>query len=162
LDPFQILKAAWLLRVPRLEEFAARYLAYRLEKYIDLPDFVEAVRESAARIKDRQETDTIELIDDIRHYLSERFRLRFEGEGIEEMLGETDMAKDASGPSQDGQSSIDNQESRVAAEFDSLAGVQIRTLDGELAGDEFASDAINYQLLLGKIDNLLDTLDLDG
>jgi ankyrin repeat/BTB/POZ domain-containing protein 1 len=39
---------------------------------------------------------------------------------------------------------------------------EIRTLDGEIAGDEFASDAINYQVLLGKIDVLLDRLKLDA
>lgn len=38
----------------------------------------------------------------------------------------------------------------------------IRTLDGEIAGDEFAQDAINYQILLNKIDNLLDKLTLDA
>lgn len=38
----------------------------------------------------------------------------------------------------------------------------IRTLDGEIAGDEFASDAINYQILLNKIDRLLDRLKLDA
>jgi ankyrin repeat/BTB/POZ domain-containing protein 1 len=41
------------------------------------------------------------------------------------------------------------------------AGV-IRTLDGEIAGDEFAQDALNYQILLNKIDNLLDRLKLDA
>jgi hypothetical protein len=39
---------------------------------------------------------------------------------------------------------------------------QIRTLDGEVAGDEFAADAINYQVLLEKIDRLLDKLKLDA
>ena len=39
---------------------------------------------------------------------------------------------------------------------------QIRTLDGEIAGDEFAGDAVNYQILLGKIDGLLDRLRLDA
>ena len=39
---------------------------------------------------------------------------------------------------------------------------QIRTLDGEIAGDEFAGDAVNYQILLGKIDSLLDRLRLDA
>jgi ankyrin repeat/BTB/POZ domain-containing protein 1 len=38
----------------------------------------------------------------------------------------------------------------------------IRTLDGGIAGDEFAQDAINYQILLGKIDSLLDKLALDA
>lgn len=39
---------------------------------------------------------------------------------------------------------------------------QIRTLDGDIAGDEFASDAINYQVLLRKIDALLERLGLDA
>jgi hypothetical protein len=39
---------------------------------------------------------------------------------------------------------------------------EVRTLDGEIAGDEFAADAVNYQILLGKIDKLLETLKLDA
>ena len=39
---------------------------------------------------------------------------------------------------------------------------EIRTLDGDIAGDEFAADAINYQVLLGKIDTLLERLKLDA
>lgn len=38
----------------------------------------------------------------------------------------------------------------------------IRTLDGEMAGDELEGDAINYQILLGKIEGLLDRLKLDA
>ena len=38
----------------------------------------------------------------------------------------------------------------------------VRTLDGEIAGDEFAGDAVNYQILLNKIDRLLDRLKLDA
>jgi ankyrin repeat/BTB/POZ domain-containing protein 1 len=39
---------------------------------------------------------------------------------------------------------------------------QIRTLDGDIATDDFAADAINYQVLLGKIDSLLERLKLDA
>ena len=39
---------------------------------------------------------------------------------------------------------------------------QVRTLDGGVVGDEFAGDAINYQILLGKIDALLERLNLDA
>jgi hypothetical protein len=35
-------------------------------------------------------------------------------------------------------------------------------LDGTVAEDEFASDAINYQILLGKIDAMLERLKLDA
>lgn len=64
LDIYDVVRAGWLTRVPRLEEFGARYLAYRLESYIDEDDFSYLVRESANRIKSRQETDTIELLDE--------------------------------------------------------------------------------------------------
>jgi ankyrin repeat/BTB/POZ domain-containing protein 1 len=45
---------------------------------------------------------------------------------------------------------------------DQLLNGEIRTLDGDIAGDEFAADAINYQVLLGKIDKLLERLNLDA
>ena len=64
LDIYDVIRAGWLTRVPRLEEFGARYFAYRLESYIDEEDFSDLVRESAARLKARQETDTIELLDE--------------------------------------------------------------------------------------------------
>ena len=64
LDIYDVVRAGWLTRVPRLEEFGARYMAYRLEAYIDEPEFEDLIRESASRIKNRQETDTIELLDE--------------------------------------------------------------------------------------------------
>lgn len=64
IDIYDVVRAGWLTRVPRLEEFAARYLAYRLESYIDEPEFAELIQESAAQIKGRQETDSIELLDE--------------------------------------------------------------------------------------------------
>ncbi|KAL7934177.1 hypothetical protein V8C35DRAFT_36460 [Trichoderma chlorosporum] len=145
---YDVIHAAWDLRVQRLEEFAARYLAQRLEDYIDEPDFHDLIRESADRIAKREETDTIELLDDIRYYLSERFRLRFEDAGLEEMMDE------------DGEMS----DQMVAALANGMAEVAdgVGTLDGETAEDEFASDAINYQLLLQKIDAMLESLKLDA
>lgn len=50
-----------------------------------------------------------------------------------------------------------------SAELERLTeGGVVRTLDGEIAGDEFAQDALNYQILLGKIDKLLEDLKLDA
>jgi len=52
---------------------------------------------------------------------------------------------------------------KVLSDVTHLAeGGVVRTLDGEIAGDEFAQDALNYQILLGKIDTLLDELKLDA
>jgi ankyrin repeat and BTB/POZ domain-containing protein 1 len=191
LDIYEILHAAWLTRVQRLEEFAARYIAYRLEAYIDEPEFAEIVKESASRITARQETDSIELLDDIRYYLSERFRLRFEDSGLEDVMDEDQAIAAAEresirkGPDQghaptglpnwgskDGavlppedegidMRPVEGTPPVIAGETLMQTG-EVRTLDGEIAGDEFAADAINYQILLGKIDKLLEKLKLDA
>ena len=64
LDIYDVVRAGWLTHMPRLEEFGARYIAQRLESYIDEEAFAELVQESASRIQERQETDTIELLDE--------------------------------------------------------------------------------------------------
>jgi ankyrin repeat/BTB/POZ domain-containing protein 1 len=64
INVYDVIHAAWFLKVQRLEEFSARYLAYRLEDYIDEEEFEELIKESASRIEKRQETDSIELLDE--------------------------------------------------------------------------------------------------
>ncbi|KAB8295089.1 hypothetical protein EYC80_007027 [Monilinia laxa] len=162
INPYDVMRAGWLTRVQRLEEFSARYLAYRLEDYIDDPEFEELIKESADRIEKRQETDTIELLDDIRFYLSERFRLRFEDSGLEEMMDENGEITN-NDPLEDGKSNEDVDTNQIPSSItDPTTNGQIRTLDGKIVGDEFAADAINYQVLLGKIDTLLERLKLDA
>ncbi len=181
IDIYDVVRAGWLTRVPRLEEFGARYFAYRLEDYVDEEDFADLIKESAARIKGRQETDSIELLDDIRYYLSERFRLRFEDAGLEELMEETELsngitvtenglvATDAKVPEEGLDTAAVNDQVAATEGSETLVSIEdmmrdgaIRTLDGEIAGDEFAGDAVNYQILLGKIDSLLDRLKLDA
>lgn len=181
INVYDVMHAAWDLRVQRLEEFVARYLAYRLEDYIDEPEFAELIQESASRVKNREETDTIELLDDIRYYLSERFRLRFEDAGLEEILDESgeisaeaveslqqaSTAPEPTAATSDVNKPEPDQETKLASEVaalrttETLTGV-VRTLDGELVEDEFESDAMNYQILLGKIDIMLERLKLDA
>ncbi|KAI1141177.1 hypothetical protein F5Y05DRAFT_376634 [Hypoxylon sp. FL0543] len=180
INVYDVIHAAWDLRVQRLEEFAARYLAYRLEDYIDEEEFMELIQESASRLKTREETDTIELLDDIRYYLSERFRLRFEDAGLDEMMDENveisaeaaeilasqEIAIPIGNESANG--IVETQNGNVSAAKAGVAealvnpGGVVRTLDGELVEDEFASDAINYQLLLQKLDTILEKLKLDA
>jgi ankyrin repeat and BTB/POZ domain-containing protein 1 len=166
INVYDVMRAAWDLRIQRLEEFCARYIANRLEDYIDEEDFAELIRESASRIKRREETDTIELLDDIRYYLSERFRLRFEDAGLEETFEEEDeVLLDADGnpipkeevPAGDAADVVGGQDGNVPAN-----AVVVRTLDGEVVEDEFDADAMNYQILLQKIDGMLERLKLDA
>ncbi|PYH97644.1 hypothetical protein BO71DRAFT_114447 [Aspergillus ellipticus CBS 707.79] len=177
LDIYAIIRAAWLTRVQRLEEFAARFLAYRLEAHIDTPEFSELIQESASRIQGRQETDSIEMLDDIRFYLGERFRLRFDDAGIDEMM-EDETPQPAGGETNgdvdkvtEGVEAIDFAKDSAAPAAVTIASEQapqeqdlalIRTLDGEIVVDEFDKDAINYQILMEKLDRILEDLNLDA
>lgn len=156
---YDVIHAAWDLRVQRLEEFAARYLAYRLEDYVDEPDFQDLINESAQRLRNREETDTIELLDDIRYYLSERFRLRFEDAGLEDMMDEEVDQLAAALSDQ-----VLEPDSGAAKEVapKPVTNGAVRTLEGDVAEDEFESDAINYHILLRKIDTMLERLKLDA
>lgn len=181
LDIYSIIRAAWLTRVQRLEEFAARYLAYRLEAHIDTPEFAEVIQESASRIKGRQETDSIELLDDIRFYLGERFRLRFDDAGLQEMMEREFRQKNADSNPPDEVSKITDgvRTLEVPATAEKRAenppvappkpsekvqepGQVMKTLDGEVTADEFSRDAINYQILMEKLDMVLENLNLEA
>lgn len=177
INVYDVIHAAWDLRVQRLEEFAARYLAYRLEDYIDEPEFADLIQESASRLKLRQETDTIELLDDIRYYLSERFRLRFEDAGLDEMLDEEGEIRPeaveglvaANGEGRDAISdagtngvTTDGMAASAGGGGGDGGGGGVKTLEGDVVDDEFDLDAMNYQILLRKIDTMLEKLKLDA
>lgn len=106
----------------------------------------------------------------IRYFLSERFRLRMEDVFMDE-LGEEEKLDEAAAEAQgansiftvDGASALLKSVSKSGEAAQMLAATgEIRTLDGKLVGDEFAADAINYQVLLDKIDALLDKLKLEA
>jgi hypothetical protein len=171
IDIYAIIRAAWLTRVQRLEEFAARFLAYRLEAHIDSPEFAELINESAARIQARQETDSIELLDDIRFYLNERFRLRFDDAGLDELMEEQPPIAQSEDIEEitEGVEAMNVAKSTPATtSLDALTlqsngyTREIRTLDGAIVEDEFDEDAMNYQILLEKLDALLERLNLDA
>lgn len=172
IDIYSIVRAAWLTRVQRLEEFAARYLAYRLEAHIDTPEFAELIQESASRIKARQETDSIEMLDDIRFYLGERFRLRFDEAGIDGMMEEEVLPEDIDADQESGDvtqitegvEKLDVSKEALPAQRQQPQGhaPEIRTLDGAIVEDEFSEDAMNYQILLEKLDELLERLNLEA
>ncbi|KAJ5946042.1 hypothetical protein N7454_002881 [Penicillium verhagenii] len=176
IDIYAIMRAAWLTRVQRLEEFVGRFLAYRLEAHIDTPEFAELIAESASRIQARQETDSIELLDDIRFYLNERFRLRFNDAGLDEMMDEQPKPVDGNttGQAEDVDKLADGIEALDVSKVHVIAGeeskqhepaennLEIRTLDGVLVEDEFDEDAMNYDILMEKLDAVLETLNLEA
>lgn len=73
---FDVLQVAWDTGVERLEHYAARVIANNIERYICEPEFKEAILKSSKRIKSRQDTDTIELVDDVRFYMLQKHDLQ--------------------------------------------------------------------------------------
>lgn len=63
-DAKQILDAAWQFKERNLELHAANWFAAELDQYLEDEEFADLVKQSADKIKNRQETDTIELIDE--------------------------------------------------------------------------------------------------
>ncbi|KAL1840846.1 hypothetical protein VTJ49DRAFT_7689 [Mycothermus thermophilus] len=159
INVYDVIHAAWDLKVQRLEEFAARYLASRLEDYIDDDEFAELIRESALRVRDRHETDTIELLDDIRYYLGERFKFRFEGGGLDELLRNGEVG---GGEKEGGEGVASSSGEDGGSGGGGGGGGGFKTLDGQIAEDEFSSDAVNYHVLMEKIDRMLERLKLDA
>ncbi|XP_045847586.1 ankyrin repeat and BTB/POZ domain-containing protein 1 isoform X4 [Meles meles] len=63
-------RVAKLFRLARLEDQCTEYMAKVIEKLVEREDFVDAVREEAAAVAARQETDSIPLVDDIRFHVA--------------------------------------------------------------------------------------------
>ncbi|SCU94618.1 LAME_0F08218g1_1 [Lachancea meyersii CBS 8951] len=72
---FELLDVAWEFRVERLEHHVANTIAGDIEHYVSLPQLKDAILRSSSMLKTRQETDTIELIDDIRYYLLKKYNV---------------------------------------------------------------------------------------
>lgn len=119
----------------------------------------------------------------LRYYLSERFRLRFEDAGLVKMMdenadvaigqGNADPGSNRESPhmANDTVNSTDTIKAEATDAHRSDDSEVHQLLFGELderneeedtEGDEFKGDAIKYQVLMGKIDALLDRLNLDA
>lgn len=72
---FDILELGWETGVERLEQHAAKYIARNLSLFSTSVELKNAILTSSKRISTREETDTIELVADIRFYLMEKYDL---------------------------------------------------------------------------------------
>lgn len=75
---FDLVRISWATRCDKLEQHFSKFIAHNLEKIMfSKPELQENLKklisESAKRIENRQVTDTIELVDDIRYYLSKKY-----------------------------------------------------------------------------------------
>ena len=113
----------------------------------------------------------------IRPHLSNRFRLRMDDSGIDEMINEQEESLDDERLPDKGvfaedaifeDEGVDVRSGKTPpsndhASSDSIPEEQmLKTLDGGFVGDEFHQDTANYNFLIGKIDTLLEKLRLEA
>ncbi|XP_033922255.1 ankyrin repeat and BTB/POZ domain-containing protein 1 isoform X1 [Melopsittacus undulatus] len=65
-----IWRIAKLFQLTRLEDQCTEYMAKIIEKLVESEEFVAAVKENAEAVEERQETDSIPLVDDIRFHIT--------------------------------------------------------------------------------------------
>lgn len=86
-DAYDLIRAAWLTRCDKLEQHVTKMIAYNLQDIVEREEesakLLALIAESAARIRERQDTDTIELVDDIRYYLSKKYAVSEDGESLD-------------------------------------------------------------------------------
>ncbi|ODV82104.1 uncharacterized protein CANTADRAFT_44730 [Suhomyces tanzawaensis NRRL Y-17324] len=81
-NAYDLIRISWQTRCDKLEQHITKMIAHGLgfiygeEK--ERKELLLLINESAARITERQDTDTIELIDDIRYYLSKKYSVKDE------------------------------------------------------------------------------------
>lgn len=63
-------KTARLFSLSRLEDQCTEYMAKIIEQLVLDPELAELIREDAAAVKGRHETDSVPLVDDIRYHIS--------------------------------------------------------------------------------------------
>lgn len=63
-------KTAKLFRLSRLEDHCTEYMAKIIERLVEKPEFAEMIKEDAASLEERHETDSVPLVDDIRFHIT--------------------------------------------------------------------------------------------
>ncbi|CAE1273634.1 ABTB1 [Acanthosepion pharaonis] len=81
-----VLRTARLFNLYRLQDQCAEFIAANLYKVIQLEEFTELVMEDATNVKERQDTDSIEIIDNVRYYLTNFMQTFSEMQEVSEKL----------------------------------------------------------------------------
>uniref|UniRef100_A0A673A5H1 BTB domain-containing protein n=1 Tax=Sphaeramia orbicularis TaxID=375764 RepID=A0A673A5H1_9TELE len=63
-------KTAKLFRLSRLEDHCTEYMAKTIERLVEKPEFAEMIKEDAASLEERHETDSVPLVDEIRFHIT--------------------------------------------------------------------------------------------
>ncbi|KAH8550422.1 BTB/POZ protein [Umbelopsis sp. PMI_123] len=73
MDVYELIRTAIDLGVDRIEQYCTKYLAEHLDDHIGDEEFKSLIKESAESIAEREETDTIPFIDELRYFLGKKY-----------------------------------------------------------------------------------------
>ncbi|XP_045911915.1 ankyrin repeat and BTB/POZ domain-containing protein 1 isoform X1 [Micropterus dolomieu] len=63
-------KTAKLFRLSRLEDHCTEFMAKIIDRLVEQDEFAEIIKEDAASLEERHETDSVPLVDDIRYHIA--------------------------------------------------------------------------------------------
>ncbi|CAG11294.1 unnamed protein product, partial [Tetraodon nigroviridis] len=63
-------KTAKLFQLSRLEDQCVEYMAKMIYQLVEQPELAEVIKEDAASVEDRQATDSVPLVDEIRYHIA--------------------------------------------------------------------------------------------
>lgn len=86
-DVFELIEISWRLQAERLEQHMTKLIAHNIEAVFEdkklRSKLLQLIKASAHRIQERQSTDTIELVDDMRYYLAKKYAVYDEFTNLE-------------------------------------------------------------------------------
>ncbi|XP_045164247.1 ankyrin repeat and BTB/POZ domain-containing protein 1-like isoform X2 [Mercenaria mercenaria] len=85
-DVVTVLRTARLFNLPRLEDQCAEFIAKNLDQVLQLEEFADLVKSDASEVQDREETDSIDIIDSIRFHITSFIQTYTEMQDAEESL----------------------------------------------------------------------------
>ncbi|XP_071497851.1 ankyrin repeat and BTB/POZ domain-containing protein 1-like [Diadema antillarum] len=87
---FQVIRVSRMFNLVRLEDQCVEYISKIVERVIDREEFIDLVKEDAAVIKNREEIDTIAIIDDLRFHIASNLKTFSEVQEAQEKLNSLD------------------------------------------------------------------------
>jgi len=65
-----VLRTARLFQLPKLEDACTRFIAENLDQMVEGPELARLVCEDASSVRERQATDSIGVVDDVRYHIT--------------------------------------------------------------------------------------------
>ncbi|XP_068191257.1 ankyrin repeat and BTB/POZ domain-containing protein 1 isoform X1 [Antennarius striatus] len=79
-------KTAKLFRLTRLEDQCTEFMAKTIERLVEQPEFADIIEEDAKSLEERQENDSLPLVDEIRYHITSNVKTFSEIEEAQQKL----------------------------------------------------------------------------